>query len=94
MLNDAYLDHEGKNSNELSGGFLKYDHSEPLGEVFHMPLGRHLFRFTGSDQLQDITQCQINAIFEDMGSVDFTTRDFILFCSENAGCSFITCLRV
>ena len=26
-----------KNSNILNGGFLNY-HSEPLGEVFHMPL--------------------------------------------------------
>ena len=61
-----------------------------------MPLGMlalwHLFRFTGSDQLQDITQCQINAIFEDMRSVDFVTRDFMLSCSEIAGCSFTTYL--
>ena len=44
-------------TNILNGGFLN-DHSEPLGEVFHMPLGMlalwHLLRFTGSDQLQDI----------------------------------------
>ena len=50
----ANLDHEGKNSNILNGDFL-YDHSEPLGEVLHMPLDMlalwHLFRFTGSDQL-------------------------------------------
>ena len=42
----------------LDGGFLN-DHSEPLGEVFHMPLGMlalwHFYSFTGSDQLQDIT---------------------------------------
>ena len=25
-----------------------------------------------------------------MGSVDFVTRDFMLICSEIAGCSFIT----
>ena len=60
-----------------------------------MPLGMlalwHLFRFTGSDQLQDtMTQRQINAIYEDMGCVDFVTRDFMLFCSEIAGYSFIT----
>ena len=46
LLNDVYFDHEGKNSNILNGGFLN-DHSEPLGEVFHMPLGMlalwHLF---------------------------------------------------
>ena len=77
---DLYLD-EGKNSN-----------------IPNVPLGMlalwHLFRFTGSDQLQDITQHQINAIFEEMGSVDFVTRDFMLFCSEIAGCSFIIYLRV
>ena len=43
---------KGKNSNILNGNFL-YDHSEPLGEVLHMPLDMlarwHLFRFTGSD---------------------------------------------
>ena len=38
LLNDVNLNHEGKNSNILNGGFLN-DHSEPLGEVFHMPLG-------------------------------------------------------
>ena len=29
-----------------------------------------------------------------MGSVDFTTRDFMLICSAIAGCSFITYMRV
>ena len=28
-----------------------------------------------------------------MGSVDFVTRDFILICSEIAGCSFIPYMR-
>ena len=47
-----YLDHEGKNSNILNGDFLN-NHSEPLGEVFHIPLGMlalwQLFRFISSD---------------------------------------------
>ena len=34
LLNDFHLDHEGKNSNILNGGFLN-DHSEPLGEFSH-----------------------------------------------------------
>ena len=55
LLNDVCLDHEEKNSNILNGGFLN-DHSELLQDVFHMGMLAlwHLFRFTGSDQLQDI----------------------------------------
>ena len=59
-----------------------------------MPLGMlalsHFFRVTGSDfKLQDIRQ-RINKCYDDMGSVDFVTCDFMLICSEIAGCSFIT----
>ena len=50
-----------------------------------MPLGIialwHLFRFTGSDQTA-LNKCYL---YEDMGSVDFVTRDFMLICSEIAG---------
>ena len=53
----------------------------------------HLLRFTGSDfKLQDIRQ-RINKFYEDMGSVDFVTRDFMLICSKIAGCSFIAYMR-
>ena len=52
-LHDSCSNHEGINSNILNYGDFLNDHSEPLGEVFHMPLGMlalwHFSRFTGSD---------------------------------------------
>ena len=60
-----------------------------------MPLGMlalwHLLRFTGSDSL---IQTALNVIYEDMGSVDLVSRDFMIICSEIGGCSFITYLSV
>ena len=61
-----YVDHEGKNSNILNGGFLN-DHSEPLGEVFHMPLGMlalwHLFTEVYRHRLTARYQTALNKFY-------------------------------